>query len=171
MLETVLTALPAISQTQSIRRPPHVQKHFIFSDREDLSGIVSLAAHHPDFPIVGSAWYESDACPVRRPTSHRPPAELSWRWPEHRDCPHTVMAASFHCVGEQLCAIGKPRKDSPVGAGCNSGRPWDEPLFTCRKKFYVNPGPIRIGKVLAIGRNDGTIDSILAGVEREPFLR
>ena len=135
MLIAVRTALHSnVGQALSIRRPVHRVQPVILSDREDLSRIVSLAAHHPDFANVarGSQWAESDVCPIRRNAKTQGAfAELSWRCPEHRDRPHALVSARFVGVREQLCAVGEPRIDNPEGAGGNSVRPWDEPLFPC----------------------------------------
>jgi hypothetical protein len=51
--------------------------------------------------------------------------------PQQRDGPHALVSARFVGVREQLCAVGKPRIEIPIGAGWNSYRPWDEPFFIC----------------------------------------
>src|SRR5208283_742548 len=108
-----------VGQALSIRRPQYLSQRLIFPDHEDLLRVFSLDTHHPDLANVahGSCWAECDAGPVRRnPSPHRAFPKLLWRLPQHRDGPQALLAARFDSVGEQVCAVGKPRSDHPVGA-------------------------------------------------------
>ena len=68
-------------------------------------------------------------------------------------------------------AVGKPRVDGPPRLGRNSRRLWDEPLFAGGKQLDVKPSRIGVSKVFAIGRYGVFQDRVLAGVERQAFLR